>query len=321
MAEVRIGIIGLGKIALDQHVPAIAGNTAFKLAAAVSRSGRADVDVPLFANHRDMLRQVPLDAVAICTPPTPRHAIARDCLDAGVHVLLEKPPGVTLGEVRDLEQLSQQRQRTLFTTWHAQYNEGVVEAARLVHEQGLRSLRIEWFEDVEKWHPGQQWIWAPGGFGVFDAGINALSIATLLSPSVLLVRQARMHMHVDGQQPIAAALVLESAGASGPIQAMFDWRHKGQERWTVDAVTNAGTRLKLADGGAELRIDDADPIHSSREYAALYERFQQLIRTRTSQIDVEPLRLAADVYMLAERLPPSPTVLMERCAPDFLGRT
>jgi hypothetical protein len=44
-------------------------------------------------------------------------------------------------------------------------------------------VEIVWHEDVRKWHPGQQWIWEPGGFGVFDPGINALSIATRIFPA------------------------------------------------------------------------------------------------------------------------------------------
>lgn len=303
MAEIRIAIIGFGKIAQDQHVPAIAANSAFRLVAAVAPRGTPSVDVPVFRDHGEMLRQIRPDAVAICTPPAPRHAIARDCLDAGVHVLLEKPPGVTLGEVSDLARLSEQRRVTLFTTWHAQYNEGVGEAARLIAEQGLRSMRIDWLEDVEKWHPGQQWIWQPGGFGVFDAGINALSIATLLSPSVLLLRKARMHLHHDGQQPIAAILTMESAGAAGPIEAVLDWRHKGEERWTIEAITATGTRLMLSEGGAVLRVGDGDPRRGAgSEYPALYARFEELVRTLESHVDVEPLRLAADCYLLAERL-------------------
>ena len=39
-------------------------------------------------------------------------------------------------------------------------------------------MRIDWRESVRKWHPGQEWVWEPGGFGVCDPGINAMSIFT-----------------------------------------------------------------------------------------------------------------------------------------------
>ena len=93
MAKYRVGIIGFGKIAHDQHVPAIAAVPAFELLAVSSTSGKTHPDATYFyTDYKEMLDKTPnLDAVAICTPPGPRRTIAADCLAAGKHVLLEKP--------------------------------------------------------------------------------------------------------------------------------------------------------------------------------------------------------------------------------------
>src|SRR5690606_21342416 len=53
-------------------------------------------------------------AVALCTPPQQRHALARAALARGLHVLLEKPPGATVAEVADLIACAQRAGRTLF---------------------------------------------------------------------------------------------------------------------------------------------------------------------------------------------------------------
>ena len=91
MKPIRIAIIGFGKIAADQHVPSIAGNPRFELVASSSRSGEGVAQT--FTDWREMLRTMEgLDAVAITTPPSVRHEIARECILAGLHVLLEKPP-------------------------------------------------------------------------------------------------------------------------------------------------------------------------------------------------------------------------------------
>ena len=45
-----------------------------------------------------------------------------------------------------------------------------------MRERTIRTLTVAWKEDVRIWHPGQAWIWKAGGLGVFDPGINALSI-------------------------------------------------------------------------------------------------------------------------------------------------
>src|SRR5215212_6858949 len=124
MTTHKLGVIGLGKIAQDQHLPVIRANPAFELVAVSSQRGVPAEDAAYaFKSWQEMLDKVPdLDVVAICTPPQPRHEIARAALKAGKHVLLEKPPTATLSELADLERLAADSGKTLFTTWHAQYN-------------------------------------------------------------------------------------------------------------------------------------------------------------------------------------------------------
>ncbi|MEA3032765.1 MAG: D-galactose 1-dehydrogenase, partial [Sphingomonadales bacterium] len=200
---IRVGIVGYGKIARDQHAPAMRADPRFEIVATVSRGGRGMEGVPCFPSHTEMLAKVEgLDAVAICTPPTVRYAIARDCLAAGKHALLEKPPGISLGEVEALAGLADDKAVTLFTTWHAQHNPAVPAAADALKGKTVKSMRIAWREDVKKWHPGQQWIWEAGGFGVFDPGINALSIATRIFPGTLFMREAELSFPENKQAPI-----------------------------------------------------------------------------------------------------------------------
>lgn len=303
MKPLRIAIIGFGKIAEDQHVPAIAGLSRFTLAATVSRQGNGAPDVPVFASHGDMLRAVPdLDAVAITTPPSARYAIARDCIAAGLHVLLEKPPSVTLGEIEDLAGLAEARGTTLFTTWHAQYGAAVPAAAAALAGQRIAAMEVVWREDVRKWHPGQQWIWEAGGFGVFDPGINALSIAARIFPGPLFVREAELFVPTNKQAPIAARLSLFSSEAQADMPVTFDWRHAGDEAWTIEVRTADGTRLTLAEGGARLEIDGApQAVFGEGEYPALYRRFLDLIDARASDVDTRPLRLVADAFLVGRR--------------------
>ena len=69
MTELRIAIVGFGKIARDQHVPAIAATPGVKLAAIASRNASLP-DLPHFTTLEDLLRDgPPIDAVALCTPP------------------------------------------------------------------------------------------------------------------------------------------------------------------------------------------------------------------------------------------------------------
>jgi D-galactose 1-dehydrogenase len=303
MNPLKIGIIGYGKIAADQHVPSIALYDRFELAATVSRAGKGAPGLPCFADHKAMIEAVPdLDAVAITTPPGPRYPIARDCIESGLHCMLEKPPTVTLGEIEDLACLAEGRQVTLQTTWHAQANPAVAAAAQLLAGQRIANMRITWREDVRKWHPGQQWIWAPGGFGVFDPGINALSIVAKLFPGPLFVKDAELSFPANRNTPIAADIAFASPVASGEMRGVFDWRHSGGEAWTIEIETEAGQKVTIGDGGSRLEVDGAQrAVEGAGEYAALYAAFLDLIDERRSLVDVRPLRLVADAFTLARR--------------------
>ena len=96
---IRLALVGMGKIAHDQHVPASAGNPAFELVATVSRSPGGVEGVPHFHDINELAKSdVTVDAVALCTPPQVRRETALTALRAGKHVFLEKPPGVTVGD-------------------------------------------------------------------------------------------------------------------------------------------------------------------------------------------------------------------------------
>ena len=301
MSEIRIGVIGMGKIALDQHLPAIAGDARFSLAATVERSAPAST-LNFISHDRMLAASDRLDAVAITTPPGPRYAIARDCIAAGLHVLLEKPPTASLAEIDDLRVRAAERGVSLFTTWHAQHNPAVVAATALLAGQRIRDLTIKWHEDVEKWHPGQRWIWQAGGYGVFDPGINAFSIASAIFPASLFVRHAALHYPRGAHTPIAVEIEFASPASDGPLRCSLDFRYKAGEEWTIRVTTEQGNTLELHDGGARLLVDGAARSTAGiGEYPDIYRRFAELVDQRSSQVDVVPLRMVADCLLVASR--------------------
>ncbi|HEX4694666.1 Gfo/Idh/MocA family oxidoreductase [Sphingomonas sp.] len=297
---IRIAIVGYGKIARDEHVPAIAANPRFELAGVSTRSGDPGLGVPFDTEPAALFEALRgrLEAVAICTPPSVRHDIARHALEAGLAVLLEKPPAATLGEIEDLQHIAERANRPLFTAWHSQFAPGVAPAAGALRNETASRLRISWFEDVRKWHPGQEWIWAPGGFGVFDPGINALSIASRILPVPLFVRGAALTYPENRQAPIAAHIDF----VGGSFAADFDWRHAEGESWTIEVDTASGRKLVLENGGHRLSIDGAEQsLPDQREYPALYEHFADLVAAGRSEVDREPLRIAADAFLVGRR--------------------
>ncbi len=293
---IRLGLVGLGKIARDQHLPAIASTDGIELVAVASRNAAAD-GVDNFPDLEAMLVGTPdLDAVVLCQPPQARYAAARLALAAGKHVFLEKPPGATVTEAQALHLLAGQQGVTLFAGWHSRCAAGVATAKAWIAAHGAGHVEINWKEDVRHWHPGQAWIWEAGGFGVFDPGINALSILTeILGVPVRLI-DATLETPSNRDAPIAARLAMETA-AGAPITAVFDWRQTGPQTWDIVVRSGDGT-LRLSAGGNELSIDDAPQmLGPEREYHGLYARFVDLVRSGSSDVDLAPLHLVADAFM------------------------
>jgi D-galactose 1-dehydrogenase len=295
----RIGVIGLGKIAQDQHLPVIAASDAFELVAVSSQRGLTASGARAYTDPAALLADPAVEAVAICTPPQARRAIAHAALEAGKHVMLEKPPTASISELADLARVAARCGLSLMTTWHSQYNAAVDAArTRLVGETVIELL-VTWKEDVRKWHPGQTWIWRAGGFGVFDPGINALSIVTKIMPGPVFVASADLLTPANTDAPIAASLTF---AGPGDLRAEFDWRASGGETWEITLATASGQRLVLADGGARLSVDGVADIAAPRqEYQGIYRHFDTLLRERRSHVDAAPFELVADAFMLGRR--------------------
>ncbi|HLA03265.1 MAG TPA: Gfo/Idh/MocA family oxidoreductase [Aestuariivirga sp.] len=296
----KIAVVGLGKIATDQHLPCIAKDAEFKLVAGVSRHAKVD-NVPCFESLGDLIASgMAIDAVALCTPPSVRLAMARQALDAGYHVLIEKPPTTTLGEMFAMIDYAKAKSRVLYAAWHSRYNQAVDEAKRRLAGKHVSKMKITWREDVKRWHPGQEWIWEPGGFGVFDPGINALSIVTKILPEAIFVEKATIEVPANKATPIAAQIRFKRGDdAKADLSAEFDWRQTGEQTWEIEMATADGMSLYLKKGGSVLEINGKTIMEAPlEEYEMIYARFAELLKSGKSDTDVTPLQLVCDCFML-----------------------
>ena len=300
MEPIRIAIVGVGKIARDQHMPAIEGSPAFSLAATVSPHHPGKEGIPHVKSLDELLENGPaIDAVALCTPPQVRYGLAVQALKRGVHVFLEKPPGATLSEVVALRDRADKVGVTLFASWHSRFAAGVAPARAWLSERKVEKVSIAWREDVRVWHPGQDWIWEPGGLGVFDPGINALSILTHILPRPVFMKSATLSIPENRAAPIAADIHFSDTGGA-PIHMDLDWRQTGPQSWDIVVETDAGV-LKLSQGGAVLTLPSGTEHNEDLEYPGLYSRFANLIRGGRSDVDIDPFRLVADAFLRGHR--------------------
>ncbi|WP_349291221.1 Gfo/Idh/MocA family oxidoreductase [Loktanella sp. SALINAS62] len=296
----KIALAGIGKIASEQHMPAIADSTAFDLAATVSGSGGVDG----VENHDDIGALIDarpdIDIVSLTMPALPRYDIAVKSLMAGKHTMLEKPPGASVTEVLKLERLARAKGVTLYASWHLKHAPGVAAARAWLRDRTVKGMRINWREDVHVHHPGQDWVWEPGGQGVFDTGINALSIMSEILPNPVHLRESKLAFPANRNMPIAADLTFVGAGGM-KVSATFDWRHENPPVWDMEIDTTDGT-LRLYDAATKLTVNgQPQAIKDQTEYEGVYHRFAELIETGQSDVDVSPLQHVADAMMMAQR--------------------
>ena len=307
-APLNIGLVGLGKIVVDQHLPALRANPGFRVVAGCAPDP-GPAGLKRYGDLAEMLAAHPeIEVVSICTPPQVRHSLAAQAIAAGLHVLLEKPPAASVGAAEALGALAEARGVTLFAAWHSRFAPAVDAARDWITGRALTSVHIVWKEDVRRWHPGQGWIFEPGGLGVFDPGINALSILThILSPSIV-VTSADLHIPSNGHAPIAAELAMVSASGLA-IRAEYDFLQTGDQTWTITVQAADGAELVLSMGGSRLEIDgSAIAAADEAEYPHIYRRLERLIRDGDSDVDLSPLRIVADAMLVGRRFSAPPYI-------------
>lgn len=197
---IRIGVIGLGA-AGQAFLPAIAGHPAFTIAAvcdaqegAVAEAA-AGHDACPYARFEDLLKHEGLDAIYIGTPTELHFEHARAGLEAGLHVLLEKPMTVRASEARMLADLAEASGRAL-TVGHSHSHDLPIRTMREIVASGLlgapRMINTWCFSD---------WVYRPrradelrpemGGGVTFRQGAHQFDILCALALSPVRSVKAR----------------------------------------------------------------------------------------------------------------------------------
>lgn len=295
LPPIRIALIGFGKIARDQHLPAVRRSADFEAVLAVDPAAGAAPRLPLFVSLDEALASgIVFDAAAICTPPQERRSICERLAETGCAILLEKPPAPNLQEAEMISRLSESGRVSLFTAWHSRFASQMGAARSWVRAHKLVSGTIEWRENPVKWHPGQDWMWKPGGFGAFDPGINALSILTDLYPGEWKVSRSDVRYLEHSSAPVAAEFSLVSADIE--IEAVFEFHARDEEVWNIQLTASNGDILLLSEGGAAIS-ENAGPVRRApvAEYDAVYTCFADLVRQGRSHVDLSPLQIVEDI--------------------------
>ena len=182
MKEVRFGLIGLGAMGMAHAKTLLSSVPDARLCAAVttSEAHKAELlalpgasDVHVFATAAEMYASGLIDAVLIATPHRLHVQQAVEAFRAGVHVLLEKPMGVSTQEVRLLNAEADKSGRAFGAMFNQRTNPAYRKMKRLIDSGELGSIQrtsviiTDWLR-AQSYYDSCAWraTWAADGGGV-----------------------------------------------------------------------------------------------------------------------------------------------------------
>ena len=182
----NVGLVGFGFAGRVFHAPVIRAVAGLRLATIVQRSGAGDPAFPhvAFVRSVDELLARPVDLVVVATPNTSHHPIAKQCLLAGRHVVVDKPFTTTVAEAEALVRLARERGRCLSVYQERRYTGDFVTLQRVLSDGALgRVVRYE--AHFDRFRPAlKSGAWReeplPGSGVWFDLGPHLLDQALLL---------------------------------------------------------------------------------------------------------------------------------------------
>lgn len=182
----NVGLVGFGFAGKVFHAPVIGAVEGLRLAAIVQRSGASDAHAAGVERVRsvDELLTRPIDLVVIATPNVSHSPIAQQCLDAGRHVVIDKPFATTAREAAALVRHARDKRRIL-SVYHNRRYVGDFVTLQQVLAEGLVGRVAAYEAHFDRFRPELRpgaWREQPGpGSGVwFDLGPHLLDQALVL---------------------------------------------------------------------------------------------------------------------------------------------
>ena len=199
--KLRVGLIGYGFASKTFHAPLIAGTADVELAAiSSSDEGKVHADSPqvkVVADPQALLEDPSLQLIVIPTPNDTHFPLAKAALNAGKHVVVDKPFTVTLSQARELEALAKAKGLLLSVFHNRRWDSDFLTLKQLLKEGTLGEVR--YFEShFDRFRPEvrQRWREMKGaGSGIwYDLGPHLLDQAMQLfgAPVAINVDMAEM---------------------------------------------------------------------------------------------------------------------------------
>lgn len=185
--NIRVGLIGYGYASKTFHAPLIVGTPGMTLAA-VSSSDASKVhadwpNVSVVSDPKQLFNDPTLDLIVIPTPNDTHFPLARAAMEAGKHVVVDKPFTVTLSQARELEAMAKSRGLVLSVFHNRRWDSDFLTLKGLIAENKLGE--ISYFEShFDRYRPQVRNRWreqaGPGSGIWYDLGPHLIDQALVL---------------------------------------------------------------------------------------------------------------------------------------------
>ncbi|MEU2182058.1 Gfo/Idh/MocA family protein [Streptomyces thermolilacinus] len=295
-APLRLGLLGCAGFARRRALPSLARLTDVTLTAVASRDpGKAKLFAGRFggepvAGYEELLARGDLDAVYIPLPAALHAPWTARALEAGLHVLVEKPAATTAAEAARLTRLARERGLVVMENF-AFVHHGQQEAVRSLLADGaigeLRSLSAEFafppmpYTDIRYRHD-------LGGGALLDAGVYPIRAARLFLGDELEVTGASLREDPGrGVDLAGAALLTGPTGVSAHLSFGFVHSYRcGYTLWgsagrislnrAYSAPDDFAPTLTWERGG---RVEERR-LAPDQQFTTLFRRFAAAVRGR-----------------------------------------
>jgi predicted dehydrogenase len=239
-SKIRLGIIGLGQIAVKTHLPrlqkmphlAIQAIYSSRLAHARKIAQQYKI-IEIFHHWEELLQSHQIEAVLVCTPNFTHFPIVMDALRNHKHVLVEKPMCLTIHQADQIIHQAQNMKRVLLVGHNMRFDPVVRTAQKMLHDNKIGSVfsfhATLAHSGPQVWSPKAKWFLNPaqvGGGVLMDLGIHVFDTLRFLlneSPKAITALQPKKNSSQLTSDVHCSVLLEFPSGILGTIQ--LSWRN------------------------------------------------------------------------------------------------
>ncbi|MCL2194811.1 MAG: Gfo/Idh/MocA family oxidoreductase [Oscillospiraceae bacterium] len=271
----RYALIGCGRVA-NSHITA-ARNNHLNIAALCDIDPKPHLqldDVPRFADYRDMLSALCPELVAIATPSGLHAQMALDCLDAGAHVIIEKPMAMNLADAAKIAEKAKETGLVVGVNLQNRFNpaaqqlKAAVDAGRFGRIFSA-SMQLQWHRD-DGYYTSAAWrgTHAQDGGAMMNQSIHGIDLLNwMMGADPVQVKAFRSTLARNIEAEDLAAVALQYPGGALASLQCTTLRYHGAQEQILELNGERGF-VRLGGSCAQVidiwRFDDNAPDEEAR---------------------------------------------------------